>query len=520
MNSVFLKTFKSHYAQQAFGYSRRAPFRSASLFQTTHIRSMSSDEWRKLGVHPRLIDNLKKSGFNSPLEIQKKAIPALNSGANVIFTAETGSGKTLSYLIPIVSNILENNLYAPPKVVAPVALALVPSKELVWQVASVLNQIIDPDMNIRTVLNPQSQVGVDKNEAQILVTTPGSIMTKKVSKLDDLEKLLERTRYVIFDEVDMLFSESFSGSTQQLLSFLRNRKIHTASEGHSEANWDSEIGLPKDLIGQDVENYQPSNRQFVFLGATLPPVTNRKSLRGSLNKKFPNAITISTHGLHRTVPQLEERFLKIDSNLGNELQNKSQRTLELIMEQYKEQSMGGRIIIFGNNISNVDEYHSYVSGALAKNNISTKQINCMKVHKNVNRVEREEILKELTKPATDKGISVLFCTDLLARGLDIPDVHTVIQTDFATNVLNYLHRSGRTARAGKPGKVINLITQDDTDMAKVIEAASQGNTALDIDSESANGNLDESTSTKGSLSQHFSRNRTFRKKIKKGNLKI
>ncbi|KAK9761906.1 hypothetical protein K7432_012837 [Basidiobolus ranarum] len=443
------KTFES---LRAVTCHSRIQILNSKLFHTS-LQSRSQ-EWERLGIHQRLIDNLVKNGFNTPLEIQKKAIPTINRGANVIFTAETGSGKTLSYLIPIISNILENKLSAPPKVIAPVALTLVPSKELVWQVASVLNKIIDPDMNIRTVMNPYLEVGTDKSEAQILVTTPGSIMTKKVSKLDDLEKLLERTRYCVFDEVDMLFSESFSGSTQQLLSFLKNRKFRNFSEGmtNPDSDWDSDIGLPKDLLSQDIENEFQSNRQFIFLGATLPPVTNRKSLRGSLNKKFPNAITISTQGLHRTVPQLEEKFLRIDSNTGNETDIKSHRTLELIIEQVKNQQRNGRIIVFGNNISNVDSYYSFVSDSLAKFNIKSDQIRCLKVHKNVNRVEREEILKQLTKPADDEGISILFCTDLLARGLDIPDVNTVIQTDFATNVLNYLHRSGRTARAGKSGE--------------------------------------------------------------------
>jgi len=217
------------------------------------------------------------------------------------------------------------------------------------------------------------------------------------------------------------------------------------------------------------EMWVPQRTQRILAAATLPTY-GLKSIDAYVKKYFPGATYVSNNLMHKHHPRLHQSFLKVCANQEDKI--------EALVEILDREDVS-RTMIFVNTASFAQEVYE---------RLAEEGINCLPYHKETPLDQREVILNDFRSGK----LPVLICTDMASRGLDIPNVSHVIQGEFATNVVQHLHRIGRAGRAGRAGKATALYDESSQDLVNSILAA--GDNVLD---------------------KSFSRRRGFRKKIKK-----
>lgn len=210
--------------------------------------------------------------------------------------------------------------------------------------------------------------------------------------------------------------------------------------------------------------------QFVLSAATIPGV-GTKSTQQQFRAMFPNAKYIVSELAHRTVPGLDRVFLPTMDD-----SDKDVALLDTVRE-----CEDGAVLVFANTSARADAVSVF---------LSERGYQCAALHAGVEASERADRLGQLRRGR----VQVLVCTDIAARGLDIRNVGTVVEYDFALNVADHMHRAGRTARAGEKGRLVSFVTAQDHALASAIaDRRGQKVDAL------------------------FSRNRVFRRRIKRAN---
>ncbi|KAJ9055112.1 RNA helicase, variant 3 [Entomophthora muscae] len=460
-------------------YLRRINFSTSKLLLSEDdtipcsYTSQEVDGWESLGLEPSLRKNIKMMKISTPNSVQRKGVPLCMGGTHVVLTAETGSGKTLVYATWMVQKILEMPPSALSSQCHPLGLVIVPSKELIWQVALEIKRI-SYGTSIALLFDRSEVLGANPDSKRyILISTPVALAQNTQSEMMELMGMLERTCLVAIDEMDLLLSGSFANKTQLILARLSSKP----------------------------------NRQFVFCGASLDPSTSKKAIRTYLYRKFPSAKFLDSESVHCTVPTLDEKFVSVPESLSGEKAvtwklNEIYQHLELYSASESRKAcpdLPRVALVFLNDISSVVKYNN-----LAKEHFSHEpEIKCIEFHKKIPRQAREDILKSLKLGWVDCADSprliILFTTDLLARGIDIPNLDLVLQASFPQNVTVYLHRVGRTARAGRSGQSISYVMPQDYRLANEVKAIAA---QKDTPSEPA------------SLGTLFSRRRSLNRKLK------
>lgn len=471
------------------------------------------------GVHEKVRAALSNLGFGALTEIQEAAVPVVSSGSDVVIAAETGSGKTLSYLIPIWSNLLRKGSSGVDDESgsrATGALILCPNATLCEQVARVADSLIDASTGeplLRThALTPDT--GIPFNAPDVYVTTPARAM-------DDLLRFREgawrrgsfapvaRTlRHVVFDEADMLFSGGYLKPLRACFDVLyREEKL--ASEGFflrggnqdGAPEWEGDAERDESSYDRDwrrdhhdardrrrgpalggkgrvgVGEGRDFRRQYVFAAATV--MSNGKKTPGAMIRYgFPDAEWIEGRRLHRSVASVNQTW--IDVTMDTRAMELA-RAVGLKMDGNDEPTSTEKTMVFVNAASAADE--------IARE-FNALNLRAAAFHADMSNTERSMRLKDFA----DGVITALVCTDSAARGVDIPGVTHVVQAEFAGNAVDYLHRIGRTARAGAAGRVTNLCLPTTANLVRAVrDAEAQG----------------------ASIEGAFSRKRSFTKKHKK-----
>jgi len=346
---------------------------------------------------PSLERALSEKGLVKPTEIQNLIIPELLNGRSVIGVAETGSGKTLSYVLPILHSLktLENEGKPININMQPRAIVIVPTRELGEQVSKVFKSLTHTTrLRVRSVLGGTTMEVAKKNivgSFEVLVATPGRIL-----------KFLERgltlidVRVIVFDEADQMLDQSF---------------LPTASR---------------------IVKVCPPSPQMGLFSATISPVVQKL-----ITQLFSNVQVIRSEGSHRVVPTL---------TVKNELVIRGKRFP--LLEKLLEKGAKGGILIFTNTREQCDKLAAL---------LTEKEFKCAIYRGEMGKVERRANLKQFREGQID----LLISTDLASRGLDIERVGIVINYHLPKEIDNYIHRVGRTARAGRPGLVINFVTERD-----------------------------------------------------------
>lgn len=355
---------------------------------------------------PTLQSSLAEKALVTPTEIQARAIPALLGGKSVVGVSETGSGKTLSYVLPVLHLLktMENEGNPITLESRPRAAVIVPSRELGEQVSRVFKPFTHTTrLRVRTVLGGTTLDIAKRNikgPFEVLVATPGrliQLMERKLIHLDDV-------RLLIFDEVDQMLDPGF---------------------------------LPE---ADKIAKASTPNRQLGLFSATVSPKT-----QALIDALFVGAETIRSKGSDRTVATLKTVNLEVEKGYRFPL-----------IEKLLSEKVSGGTLVFTNTREQCDK--------LAEQ-LRIKGYDCLIYRGEMDKLERRANLKAFREGKS----KLLISTDLASRGLDVDHVGRIINYHLPQDRANYLHRVGRTARAGRKGIVFNLVTRRDAPLIAEIK---------------------------------------------------
>ena len=349
------------------------------------------ENFKLLKIEDSLKNSLEKMNFTKPTPIQAMAIPVALEGKDILGTAQTGTGKTLAFSIPLINKlILDKNAFA---------LVMCPTRELATQVMAAIKSIISDKINIKTALliggeAMQKQLRQLGNRSRIIVGTPGRINDHLKRKSLNLSA----TKYLVLDETDRMLDMGFTPQIELILKFV------------------------------------PKDHQTLLFSATLPENIVRISER-YLNKPE----RISTGSTSVPIAKIKQETLQVfKENKYDELVN------QFIARK-------GSILVFVKTKRGADK----MVKRLKEEGHSADAI-----HGDLRQSKRDRVINSFRK-----GLKrILIATDVAARGLDIPLIQHVINFDLPQVPEDYVHRIGRTARAGNEGSALTFLTPDDRSM--------------------------------------------------------
>nr|WP_174839422.1 DEAD/DEAH box helicase [Ruegeria lacuscaerulensis] len=355
-----------------------------------------------LGLAPALNDALKRANFTQPTPIQNQAIPMALNGHDILGLAQTGTGKTLAFGLPLIDHLLAQPAKPAPKTVK--ALILAPTRELVNQIADSLRTLTQKTkLRVATVVGGQSigkQISFLSRGTDILVATPGRLIDLMERGAVDLGSV----RHLVLDEADQMLDMGFIHAL---------RKIAPA------------LGTP---------------RQTMLFSATMPKqmeelsqsyLTNPQRIQVSPPGKAADKITQSVHFLSRAdKPRKLREILSADLDALTLVFARTKHGAERLMKDLVRDGF-----------------------------------NAASIHGNKSQGQRDRAIKAFRAGE----INILVATDVAARGIDIPGVAYVINYDLPEVPDNYVHRIGRTARAGREGEGIAFCAPDELDQLKQIQ---------------------------------------------------
>ncbi|KAL8850651.1 MAG: hypothetical protein Q9221_004437 [Calogaya cf. arnoldii] len=358
--------------------------------------------FRDLGVIDLLCDACTQLGYKTPTPIQKESIPLALQGRDIIGLAETGSGKTAAYALPILQALMEKHQTL-------FGLVMAPTRELADQISKSI-EALGSLINVRSCvivggMDMVSQAIALGKKPHIVVATPGRL-------LDHLENTkgfsLRSLKYLVLDEADRLLDLDFGDILDKILKVL------------------------------------PRERRTYLFSATM--TSKVESLqRASLS----NPLRVSTSAnKHQTVATLIQKLLFIPFKYK-----------DLYLVFLLNKFAGRSIIVFTRTVNDTHRL------ALLVRSLNFKAI---PLHGQLSQTAR---LGALSKFRAGESVSILVATDVASRGLDVPSVDVVINFDMPQDSHTYIHRVGRTARAGKSGLALNLVTQYDIEVFQRIEYA-------------------------------------------------
>ena len=348
-----------------------------------------------LGLPESMITVLNKINFITPTPIQEQAIPVALQGYDILGSAQTGTGKTAAFVLPMICH-LQNNPQS-------TALILLPTRELAQQVVEAANAKLGKEAKIFSALliggDPMGkQLNQLKRNPRIIVGTPGRIndhLLRRTLKLT-------RTDFLVLDETDRMLDMGFGIQLEQIAKFL------------------------------------PEQRQTLMFSATLPA-----NIIGLSKKYLTNPVRIAIGSTTAVADNVHQEIIKT---------NDAQKYGEL-MNQLKTRE--GSALIFVKTKYGAER----LAKKLSKDNQSAEAI-----HGDLRQNKREKVIANFR----EMKYRILVATDIAARGLDIPHIQSVINYDLPQCPEDYIHRIGRTARAGAAGAAVNLLTTADSAKWKAI----------------------------------------------------
>ncbi|KAG9318808.1 P-loop containing nucleoside triphosphate hydrolase protein [Chiua virens] len=389
--------------------------------------------WVESTIPRAILDVIEKIGYKEPSPIQRQAIPIGLQNRDIIGIAETGSGKTAAFVIPMLTFI--SNL--PPltdenRHLGPYALIMAPTRELAQQIETEARKFAGPlgftcvsIVGGRAVEEQQFNL---REGAEIIIATPGRLK-------DVIERhviVLSQCRYIVMDEADRMVHLGFEADLLFILDKLPAELMEGEPEGFTARD-------AMDMDGQENVSVMAKGRSRVttLFSATMPPAVERLARK---YLKRPATITIGEAG--RAVDTVDQR---VEFVIGDE--KKKQRVLEIL----NSGMFASPIIVFVNQKKTAD----MVAKDLSRAGWSTATL-----HSGKTQEQREAALQSLRSGEAD----VLVATDLAGRGIDVQDVSLVINYQMAGTIEGYVHRIGRTGRAGKQGTAITFLTNDDDEV--------------------------------------------------------
>ncbi len=340
-----------------------------------------------MGLLPRLVRKLAEQGITEPTPIQRQAIPHAMNGRDVMGLAQTGTGKTAAFGLPMVNALLSAGTKPDAKTVR--GLILAPTRELARQIADHLRAYTEGShIKVNLVVGGVgivAQINRLARGTDLLVATPGRL----IDLLDRRALTLGVTQYLVLDEADQMLDLGFIHALRRIAPLL------------------------------------PPDRQTMLFSATMPKQMAELS-RAYLNN--PVRVEVAPPG--KVADKINQSLHFVEQAGKNRL------LIELLGRHPGEQSL-----VFSRTKHGAERL---------KKQLEAEGINAGSIHGNKSQGQRERSIKAFR----DGSIEVMVATDVAARGIDIPGIRHVYNFDLPNVAVNYVHRIGRTARAGMAGRAI------------------------------------------------------------------
>lgn len=351
----------------------------------THTYQQSGVSFCGLGIAPKILEILDRMRFTIPTPIQHKAIPIAIEGKDIIGVAQTGTGKTLAFAIPIIQRLAQAKGRC---------LILVPTRELALQVDETFQKLITL-FGMRTVVliggaSMHTQLQNLRKNPRIIIATPGRL----VDHINQRTVLLADTTVLVLDEADRMLDMGFLPQIERILKFI------------------------------------PSQRQTMFFSATIP---KEVIAIATAYMKLPIHIEIAPSGT--TAERIIQELFIVKRDAKRKL-------LDKILAQHH-----GSVLLFSRTKIGAAKIARFLKMAGHK---------AAEIHSNRSLAQRREALEGFKSGK----YRVLVATDIAARGIDVTGIELVINYDLPEEAGNYVHRIGRTARAGHEGRAISFATPD------------------------------------------------------------
>ncbi|MFA7654366.1 MAG: DEAD/DEAH box helicase [Candidatus Magasanikbacteria bacterium] len=347
-----------------------------------------------LGISPKLLEVIKYLEFTVPTPIQHQCIPAVLEGKDIVGIAQTGTGKTLAFGVPMIQLLGQNHGQG---------LIMLPTRELALQVNEVL-QSIGSKLGLRTVVliggaSSYQQIQALRKNPHIIVSTPGRL----IDHLQQKNLTLEKVKMIVMDEADRMFDIGFAPQIKQILK------------------------------------YAPKDRQTMMFSATMPKAIADLAAH---YMKAPWRIEVAPAGT--AAAQVEQEIYMVSKELRPQLLDK------LLADTV------GTVLIFSRTKRGAKKIAAF---------IREMGHTAVEIHSNRSLAQRQAAMAGFK---TGK-YRVLVATDIAARGIDVEDIALVVNYDLPSNVEDYVHRIGRTGRAGSTGKAVSFAGPEERGDIRQIE---------------------------------------------------
>jgi len=363
---------------------------------------LTDTKFTDLGLDKNILRAIEDVGYEHPTEIQEKAIPVILMMKDVIGIAQTGTGKTGAFTLPMIE-VLQGGI---AKARMPRALVLTPTRELAAQVADNI-ELYAKYLNLSHALivggvQMDSQITKLQRGVDILIATPGRLL--------DLHErgnvLLHDVKFLVIDEADRMLDMGFIPDIEKIIKIL------------------------------------PPLRQNLLFSATMP-----KPVQKLAEQLMDNPKTIEVAKRSSTAKNVKQQLIVLKSS-----RDKSKKLVDMVKDLNVESAF-----VFCNRKRDIDGY----ANALDRVGVSVGAL-----HGDMSQIKRTETLERFK----EGKIHVLVCSDVAARGIDISDVGHVFNMDLPLNAEDYVHRIGRTGRAGKSGEAFSFtVLPEDEKLLDAIE---------------------------------------------------
>ncbi len=345
-------------------------------------------KFSKFNLSDTLNNSLKSINFITPTPIQEKSIPIILDGNDILGSAQTGTGKTAAYAIPIINLLLNSKKSS--------VLILIPTRELAKQVLDVVHSLLGFKSSISSISliggeSMSKQLSQLKRKPRIFVGTPGRIN-------DHLRRgsvNFKDVKYLILDETDRMLDMGFEVQIKDILKHIKGEK------------------------------------QILMFSATIP-----KNIIKLSSKYLNDPIRVSIGDSNIVAENITQEIIELKSD---------EKLIEVVNQINKR---NGSILVFVKT--------KYGTEKLAKS-LSKNKIKSFPLHGGLRQSKRNTVMKKFR----EMKFRVLIATDVAARGLDVPHIEHVINYDLPQLAEDFIHRIGRTARAGSKGVALTFVTKGD-----------------------------------------------------------
>ena len=374
-----------------------------------------NDPFFELGLAPSIVDDIAAQGLTEPTPIQQEAIPAILAGHDLIGLAQTGTGKTAAYLLPLMTKLLDKR--KANEVRRTSVLILAPTRELAYQISDSI-KAFSGSFKVRyiTICGGERydfQIRSLNKGVDVIVATPGrfeDLQARGKVKLDDIE-------HFVLDEGDQMIDLGFYPAIKRIFETL------------------------------------PSTCQTVFFSATMP-----KEMETLAESFLKDAVTIRAARAGETVDAIEQSAVLV----------KGMDKRDVLLQELQKLD-GGQVLVFARTRVRTEDLADW---------LGEQGLNADMLHGDMRQAIRLKVLRKFKRGE----LQVLVATDVAARGIDVSGLGMVVNFDLPDTVEAYIHRIGRTGRAGQVGRALSICSVADQEkLAAVLSRVGQRMTIIDSD---------------------------------------